>query len=94
MIREKILEYGPQVLLAIIVWFAGIKLISLAMKLLDKTLTRSKVEVSLKYFLENVVRIILKILLALSVLAMIGVETTSFLAALGAAGLAIGLALQ
>jgi small conductance mechanosensitive channel len=52
------------------------------------------VDLALQGFISSLANIILKILLIVSVASMIGVETTSFVAAIGAAGLAIGLALQ
>lgn len=55
---------------------------------------KREVDISLKSFLLNVIGILLKVLLVLSAAGMIGIETTSFIAIIGAAGLAIGLALQ
>ena len=51
-------------------------------------------DLALQGFISSLANIILKVLLIVSVASMIGVETTSFVAAIGAAGLAIGLALQ
>ena len=53
-----------------------------------------KADLALQGFISNLANIILKILLVVSVASMIGIQTTSFVAAIGAAGLAIGLALQ
>ncbi len=55
---------------------------------------RTKVDTTLIPFISSLVGWILKILLFISVASMIGIATTSFIAVLGAAGLAIGLALQ
>ncbi len=55
---------------------------------------KANIEVSLKRFLLSLVSILLKVLLVISVVSMLGVEMTSFIAIMGAAGLAIGLALQ
>ena len=53
-----------------------------------------KADLALQGFISSLVNIILKVLLVVSVASMIGIQTTSFVAAIGAAGLAIGLALQ
>jgi len=57
-------------------------------------LERRQTDESLKPFLKNLVGILLKVLLIITVLSMLGVEMTSFIAILGAAGLAVGLALS
>jgi small conductance mechanosensitive channel len=87
-------EYGPKLLLAIIVLIIGLWIIKLAVKALNRTMERAQVEVSLRKFLGSLFGIILKVLLLISVASMIGIATTSFIAILGAAGLAVGLALQ
>ena len=61
---------------------------------LGKALEKGGIEATLQKFLANLTNVGLKALLLISVAAMIGIETTSFIAVLGAAGLAIGLALQ
>jgi small conductance mechanosensitive channel len=64
------------------------------MKLIGKSFDKRDFDSSLKPFLLTLVAFLLKIMLFLGVVGQIGVETTSFIAILGAAGLAIGLALQ
>jgi small conductance mechanosensitive channel len=61
---------------------------------MNKTMERSNIDISLRKFLSSLFGIILKVLLLISVASMIGIATTSFVAILGAAGLAVGLALQ
>src|SRR3546814_18843645 len=61
---------------------------------MKKRMEKREVEPSLIDFLSSITRVILTVLLLLSVARMLGIATTSFLALLGAAGLAIGLALQ
>ena len=87
-------EYGPKLLLAIIVLIVGLWIIKLVIRTMNKTMERSNVEISLRKFLSSLLGIILKVLLLISVASMIGIATTSFVAILGAAGLAVGLALQ
>ena len=87
-------EYGPKLLLAIIVLIVGLWIIKLVVRAMNKTMERSNIDISLRKFLSSLFGIILKVLLLISVASMIGIATTSFVAILGAAGLAVGLALQ
>ena len=89
-----IIEYGPKVLMALIVLWIGSLLIRMLASVLNKVLDRRGVEPTLKRFLHSLVTISLRILLFLTVIQMMGVATTSFVAIVGAAGLAVGLALQ
>jgi small conductance mechanosensitive channel len=86
--------YLPKVLLAILVLIIGLWLIKKIVKGMDKLLVNKDIEISLRRFLESLTGIALKVLLILSVITMVGVETTSFVAVLAAAGFAIGMALQ
>ncbi len=91
---DKTLEYGPKVLLALITLWIGLKIIKFVIRLTKKGLERNKVEVSLVSFVSSLLGWGLKILLFISIASMLGIETTSFVAVIGAAGLAVGLALQ
>ena len=91
---ELMMRYSPKLLLAIIVLFVGLWIVKRLVRLVAKTMERSNAEPTLAKFLSSMVSIGLKALLLISVASMIGIETTSFIAILGAAGLAIGLALQ
>lgn len=93
-ITDKVLSYGPKFLLAIVVLIAGFWIIKKLLRLTEIMMEKRNVELSLRNFLKSLINIVLKILLIISVLQMAGVETTSFIAVLGAAGLAIGMALQ
>ncbi len=88
------IEYGPKIILAIIVLIIGLWIIKLFIKGLNKGMEKGDVDISLRKFLGNLAGILLKVLLLISVASMIGIATTSFIAILGAAGLAVGLALQ
>jgi small conductance mechanosensitive channel len=61
---------------------------------MEKTMKHQNVDESLRGFLESLVGVLLKVLIILSVASMVGVQTTSFIAIIGAAGLALGFALQ
>lgn len=78
---------------ALITLIVGFWLIKRITKILVKALSKTQDE-TLAKFLKNIINIVLKALLLVSVAQMVGVETTSFVAILGAAGLAVGLALQ
>ncbi len=86
--------YAPKVLLAIITLIAGLWVIKIITNKIDKGLEKRDMEVSLRNFLKDFTSILLKILLILSVISVVGIETTSFVAILAAAGFAVGMALQ
>ena len=89
-----VMQYGSKVLLALLTLCVGWWLINKVTANLQKLLALRHIDLALQGFIGSLANIILKVLLIVSVASMIGVETTSFVAAIGAAGLAIGLALQ
>jgi len=89
-----LMEYGSRVLLAVITLGIGWWVINRVTNKLGGLLALRNADLALQGFISSLANIILKVLLVVSVASMIGVETTSFVAAIGAAGLAIGLALQ
>ena len=91
---ELLMTYGPKLMLALVVLFVGLWIISRVVKLTLAGMERTNTEPTLAKFLSSLVSVGLKALLLISVASMIGIATTSFIAILGAAGLAVGLALQ
>lgn len=91
---ELLITKGIDVATALLILVIGFFIIGKIAKGVRIAIIRKTDDVALGEFLEQVTRIVLKIMLLLSVASQIGIETTSFIAALGAAGLAIGLALQ
>ena len=91
---EMALTFGPKLVLAIVVLLVGLWIVNRLVKLMGIAMEKGNAEPTLAKFMGNLVSIGLKALLLISVASMIGIETTSFIALLGAAGLAIGLALQ
>jgi small conductance mechanosensitive channel len=89
-----LLEYSGKLILALITLLIGWWLISRLTASVGRVLEVRKVDRALSSFICSLISIVLRILLLISVASMIGVETTSFIAMIGAAGLAIGLALQ
>jgi small conductance mechanosensitive channel len=97
-ILEKIYEwgalYGLKILGAIAILIIGRIVIGIIVKIVKKMMNRSKVDETLGRFILSIVRVMLLAILFIVILDQVGVETTSFVAILGAAGLAIGFALQ
>ena len=89
-----VIGYGLQVVGAIVTLIIGSWVIKRLVKLTHKTLLNRDIDVILIPTLVGVVRVALYAALIFAVIAQIGIETTGFLAVFGAAGLAIGLALQ
>lgn len=86
------IRYVPKAAFAIIVLLVGWWIINRFTSVFAKGMT--KLDASLRVFLSNTFNIALKVLLVITAAGMIGIETTSFIAVLGTAGLAVGLALQ
>ena len=89
-----IMEYGSRVLLAVITLAIGWWLINVFTHRVGRLLAIRNADLALQHFITSLANIALKVMLIVSVASMIGVATTSFVAAIGAATLAIGLALQ
>lgn len=88
------IEYGPKLLGAILVLIIGFWIVRIISRATVKMMEKREMDPSLIPFLKGLISIILKVLVVISALGMIGIEMTSFIAILGAAGLAIGLALS
>ncbi len=89
-----IISYGFKLLAAILIYLVGKWVAKLIAEMLRKVMTRSKVDASLVGFVCNVVYAILLIFVVIAAIGKLGVQTTSFIAIVGAAGLAVGMALQ
>ena len=87
-------DFGPKVIGAILVLFIGMWLVKKVTKSISKVMEKRKVDPSLRPFLTSLISSVLKALLVISVMSMVGIQMTSFIALLGAAGLAIGMALS
>lgn len=89
-----LLEYSGKLTLALLTLFIGWWLISRLTQRIGRLLGARSIDRSLTSFVGSLANVALKVMLLISVASMVGIETTSFIAALGAAGLAVGLALQ
>ncbi len=87
-------QMGLTALYALIVLYVGLRVIKYLVKIIDKALLKSEMDKTVRLFLESLIRMALKVLLLVTVASMLGVKMTTFVALIGAMGLAIGLALQ
>ncbi len=93
-LNDVVFQYVPKLIVAVIVLFVGWKLINLLNRVMKRAYDRHKVNHTLQQFLHSVIDIILKVLLVLTAMGIMGIQMTSFIAILGAAGVAIGMGLQ
>ena len=91
---ELAIEFGVRMLIGLVILIVGLWIIKKLVKVSDAVMEKADLETSLLRFLSHLITWVLKIVLFISVLNQIGVATTSFMAIIGAAGLAVGLALQ
>ena len=85
---------GISLLMALAILIVGRQLVKLILRLITVALEKSKVEDTVRIFVTNLLNTLLMILVFIAAINQLGIETTSIIAVLGAAGLAIGLALQ
>lgn len=87
-------EFVPKLLIALLILWIGMKLAKMLKKLIVKALDKRGAEGSLKSFLGSLVDVLLKAMIVIMAMDVIGIKATSFIALLGAMGLAIGMAMQ
>ncbi len=86
--------FGINLLSALLVFIIGLYIINWIGRLLTTSMAKGKVDVSLQSFFGSLVMAGLRVLLLITVAGMLGIQTASFVAIIGALGLAVGLALQ
>ena len=91
---DKVFRLGIRVLLAIVVFFVGTRLIKLVRKMVKKSLLRGNAEQGVIQFIDSFIKAALYIVLILFIASGFGVDAASVVALLGSAGVAIGLAIQ
>lgn len=89
-----LLNFSVQVVLAVLLYLAGKRLISFLCRFLRRSLERRNVDIEVRQFLDSVSRYSLYFVLWLMILTLFGITTASVIAVLGSAGLTLGLALQ
>lgn len=87
-------EYGPKLLFAILTLVIGLWIAKIIVKGVEKGLDRGSTDETLRNFLTSIVSVLLKIMVYITAIGMLGVQMTSFIALLGAIGLAVGMALS
>ena len=88
------LDFGINVVVAIVVFIVGSWIIRMLVGRMDKMMKKREMDVALRRFLRQLISTLLKIALIITIISQLGVETTSFVALLGAVGLAVGMALS
>ena len=99
---NKIIEYlqtdgiafGIDLVFALLIFFVGRIIIGFIVRAMSAAMQKNGVEKTLETFISNLVRTVLLIVVIIAAIGQVGIQTTSFIAVFGAAGLAIGLALQ
>lgn len=89
-----IISFGLNLLIALLIFCIGKLLIRILLKVCKRFLDRTKIEITVSKFLLSLIRAIAYVILVLVMLETVGIKTTSFLAVLTTASLALGLALQ
>jgi small conductance mechanosensitive channel len=92
--QDLLVQFGGKLVIAIILLIIGFWLINKFTRFLNKLMSKREVDEFLRPFLIKIVNITLKVMILIPVISILGIATSSFLAILGSAGLAIGLALQ
>lgn len=93
-LTEMTVSFVPKLLVAILILWVGMKLAKMLRKVIVRGLDRRNAEPSLKSFLGSLVDVLLKAMIIIMAMDVVGIKATSFIALLGAMGLAIGMALQ
>ena len=94
MIMSYIITLGKNIITAIIVFFIGRFIIKYIVKILRKITQKHMLEASIVSFINSLIQISLNLLLAIVIIGILGIDTTSFLAVFASAGMAVGMALS
>ena len=93
-VYDTAVQYGPQLIAALLIFFIGIWAAKIITLLAKKSMGRSQLDPTLIGFIGHILSALLITIVVIAALNQLGVQTTSLVAILGAAGLAVGLALQ
>ncbi len=91
---QVLIDYSPKLISAIIVLFVGLYAIRLINRLIRRIMVKRNLDATLTKFLADILLWVLRVLLFVTFISNLGIETSSFVAILGAMGLAVGLSLQ
>ncbi len=92
--KDSLVEFVPKALLAIFVFWIGMKILKKVITIFSLALEKSGISDNIRPFLTSVIDALLKIVLVFVVVGILGINTSSFVALIAAAGFAIGMALQ
>lgn len=92
--REWLLDFAKTVLIALVVFIIGRKIVNLALKITKNTMVRKDVEISVQKFVMSLATFAYNIFLIIIIASILGIGASSIVAIIGSAGLAVGLALQ
>lgn len=93
-LKAMLIEYGTKLLMAVVILVIGFWIVGMITRTLKKVMNKRDMDPALQSFLGSIASTTLKILVVISALSTLGIEMTSFVALLGAAGLAVGMALS
>ncbi len=93
-INELFITYGLKAVYGLLILLIGLRVIKMIQKPLKKSFEKSQVDEAVQKFLYSITEVLLKVILVTIIAGMFGVQMTSFIAVLGAAGFAVGMALQ
>jgi len=94
MVQTTGVDFGINVITAILVFFVGKWVVNLVVSGLMKAMQKGELDITLRRFIGNLARMLLMLFVVIAAINQLGVQTASLIALLGAAGLAVGLALQ
>lgn len=94
LVEQYVVPWSIKILLALVIFAVGQVVAKIISSMLGKVLSHTKLDTILVEFIQSLVRALLMIIVIIAALDQLGVNTNSVIAILGAAGLAIGLALQ
>lgn len=94
LVQTKGVDFAINLVVALLIFYVGRMVIGLVVRGLRKVMQRQEIDKTLEAFVCNLVRIMLLVVVVIAAISQLGIQTTSFIAIFGAAGLAVGLALQ
>jgi small conductance mechanosensitive channel len=94
LVQTQGVDFGLNLVKAIIIFYVGKMIVGLLVRGMRKVMRRQKIDTTLETFVSNLVRMVLMVIVVIAAIGALGIQTTSFIAIFGAAGLAVGLALQ
>jgi len=94
LIQTQGVELAINVAIAIAIFYIGKMVVGMIVRGMRKVMQKQEIDKTLETFVSNLVRMVLMVIVVIAAISQLGIETTSFIAIFGAAGLAVGLALQ